>query len=509
VNSADPQPIDRDDRVIVIGSGPCGAMAAAALVERGIAVTMLDAGVEAPKGMLVRAAGNTMYRKTDELQIVHDRHDVAAGSDVEWHSSLSPGGLSNYWTASVPRFAPHDFSEGSALDERYRWPISYDDLAPYYEQAERRLVVTAGEAFANIPSNVARYHTRLPDDWAALAANLPATGSSLGSIPMAKGAPWMVARRATEFSSYHCIVAPMLGSPHFRLVPGAQVTRLVWSPTSGKVDSVTYVDRRTGDAHELRGRAVVVAAGAIDSAVLLLRSVSSDFPDGLGNTAGVIGRYLHDHPREWWSAASAHPMTALAHPAYLSRGPYDEAAPLMATSLTFGLTKRTDRLRTYVRAKSPSFGVQVFGTMVPTPDLGVTIPPSHPADAVECRPLLSLAYDQAALDNMVAARSRLHELFAASGVTVKITSPFHDLVPGSSVHFGGTVRMHARREFGALDAWNRLHDVPNVIVCDSSCFTTGPEKNPTLTAMAIAARAADRLAADLGARPGPTGTGPA
>jgi choline dehydrogenase-like flavoprotein len=65
------------------------------------------------------------------------------------------------------------------------------------------------------------------------------------------------------------------------------------------------------------------------------------------------------------------------------------------------------------------------------------------------------------------------------------------------VHLGGTVRMHRSREHGALDPWNRLWDVPNVVVADSSCFPTGPEKNPTLTAMALAARAADRLAQDL------------
>ena len=78
-----------------------------------------------------------------------------------------------------------------------------------------------------------------------------------------------------------------------------------------------------------------------------------------------------------------------------------------------------------------------------------------------------------------------------------VPGPFHELRPGSSVHYGGSVRMHADPAFGVLDRWNRLHDVPNVAVVDSSCFTTGPEKNPTLTAMAIAVRAADRLGRDV------------
>ena len=70
-------------------------------------------------------------------------------------------------------------------------------------------------------------------------------------------------------------------------------------------------------------------------------------------------------------------------------------------------------------------------------------------------------------------------------------------MPGSSVHLAGTVRMHDDPEFGVLDRWNRMHDVDNIVVCDLSCFTTGPEKNPTPTAMALAIRAAERLADDL------------
>ncbi len=65
------------------------------------------------------------------------------------------------------------------------------------------------------------------------------------------------------------------------------------------------------------------------------------------------------------------------------------------------------------------------------------------------------------------------------------------------MHYGGTVRMHSAPRFGMLDAWNRLHAAPNVLVTDAACFTTGPEKNPTLTAMALAARACARLASDL------------
>lgn len=113
--------------------------------------------------------------------------------------------------------------------------------------------------------------------------------------------------------------------------------------------------------------------------------------------------------------------------------------------------------------------------------------------------MITLRYDDATTANVVAARERLVDVFASAGAALRLPGPFHDLTPGSSVHFGGTARMHRRPEFGVVDEWNRIHDAPNVVVGDSSCFTTGPEKNPTLTSMALAARAADHLAEELGA----------
>ncbi len=95
-----------------------------------------------------------------------------------------------------------------------------------------------------------------------------------------------------------------------------------------------------------------------------------------------------------------------------------------------------------------------------------------------------------------AARDRLLEILEAAGFAPKVKL-WHVAPPGSAVHFAGTVRMHSSPKFGMLDGTNRLHAAPNVLVVDSSAFTTGPEKNPTLTAMALASRACRLLAKDL------------
>jgi choline dehydrogenase-like flavoprotein len=111
---------------------------------------------------------------------------------------------------------------------------------------------------------------------------------------------------------------------------------------------------------------------------------------------------------------------------------------------------------------------------------------------------ISIRFDSDAIKNMQTARRRFVELLDAAGIGNELLpgTPL-DLAPGSSVHYGGTARMHRLSEHGVVDQDNRLHDAPNVLVADTACFTTGAEKNPTLTAMALGARACDRLATRL------------
>ncbi len=308
-----------DADVVVIGTGPTGAMAASALVGRGLDVLILDIGDVMPGGLVVRAAGNTMFRRM--AWTAYESEGLAAGSTpgVEWYASHSLGGLSNFWTAAVPRFAPEDFTDGARLDERYRWPLTYADLEPFYGRAEQALVVTAGDPILGVPAGISRYRHRLPKPWRMIAAEAARHGHGMGAMPLAKGRPWMFARRGTEFNSYYCVLEPLLGDSSLRLLPSAHVVSLNWSSAANRVESVDYIDTLAKVRRTVRARAVIVAAGAIDSTVLLLRSRSDDFPDGLGNSSGALGAYLHDHPREWWPATTAQPMPALSHPMYIAR----------------------------------------------------------------------------------------------------------------------------------------------------------------------------------------------
>jgi choline dehydrogenase-like flavoprotein len=303
----------------------------------------------------------------------------------------------------------------------------------------------------------------------------------------------MIAMRGTEFNSYHCVLRDIESGGALRIRRRCRVTRLLWNASERRVHAVEYHDE-AGVTHTIETRSVVLAAGAIESAKILLNSTSDTFPEGLGNEHDVLGRYLHDHPRQWWPMRIEPKVPAPHHPMYLTRASPESSLPLMATSATIGLRSPIDRLRTFVRGSTSMLGVQIFGTMVPSPEHGIrpnSDDPLHgPVD-------IAITYDEQARHNIDAARERVTEVFAAAGADVEPVAPFHELHPGSSIHFGGTVRMHDDPHYGMSDGTARLHAVRNVAVCDLSAFTTGPEKNPTLTSMAIAARAADHLAADL------------
>lgn len=487
-------------QVIVIGSGPTGAIAARELVRRGIQVTMLESGSAFQGGFLVRLSGRNFFRRVPEMQ--HgDRHVACGDPKTDWYYNLAPGGLSNQWTGAVPRFSPEDFTEGERLHERYRWPVTYDELAPYYEVAERLLDITAGpDDVPSLPAGFAAYRNRLPEDWHRVAECAAERGQGLTTTPLADGTPRLVVRRGTAFNSFTNIVRPLMKSPNFTLITGAHALSLEWNAASRRVDSVVYHDRSDGRESRLEAGSFIVACGALNSTKLLFDSTSSDFPQGLGNSQGLLGQFLHDHPREWWVFDMEKPITLLSPSAYLTRAPHATSPPLMANSWTLGLVTLKDKVLSRFGWKGSSVGVQVFGTMIPSEEHFVK--PSETKKDEFGRPLLDIRirYDDEVICNMIQARERLLSLMEEAGNPSKIRPVEPQLSPGTSVHYAGTARMHASPKFGITDAWSRLYDCPNVLVADAATFTTGCEKNPTLTAMALAARAVDRLASDLKSR---------
>jgi choline dehydrogenase-like flavoprotein len=481
----------------VVGSGPAGAMAARQLVRAGMPVTMLEAGESFEPGLLLRLGGMNLARRQPPLGEAGG-HEVSGDPHTKCYAAFTLGGLSNFWTGAVPRFAPEDFTEGQRLHERYRWPISYVDLVRHYETAEALLNVT-GDArdVQQLPASRIAYPRPLPPDWTAVERAANAQGQGFTIMPLADGPPTLVVRRGTAFNSYTNIVRPLLRSANFTLLTGGHALYLTWSAAKQKINGLVYYDRQTKQTVALAADAIVIACGTLGTAKLLHNSTSHEFPEGLGNSDGLLGRYLHDHPREWWSIEMDSPRTLLSPAAYMTRRPYAVSEPLLATSWTLGLTSTADKIRSRFGMKGTAVGVQLFGTTIPTAE-GAALPSKSKTDEFGLPTLdICMRYSPAELDNVVRARQHLVDVLGEAGCRATLGEIVPSLAPGMAVHYGGTARMHASAKHGVLDAWNRIHRAHNVIVCDAACFTTGAEKNPTLTVMAIAARAAERLAQDL------------
>lgn len=500
-DSRTPQPaqvMTDSQRVIVIGSGPTGATAALMLLERGIPVTLLESGQAFQAGLLVRAFGRNLFRKwaanDDEYAYV-----ASGDPDTEWRSALTPGGLSNYWTGAVPRFAPEDFFEGERLHQRYCWPVSYAEIAPYYTHTEQLLeVVGERRAIPQLPAAEALVHERhLPEAWRLVAEQAERCGQGLVYAPLADGPKGLVRRSGAAFNSFGRLISRLAHYPHFELRLGAHAQRLTWNAALGRVDGVEYVNRATGTPHHLKANAVVVAAGPLASPKLLLQSVSRDFPSGLGNGYGLLGHFLHDHPKDWCVLELDRALPRLDQPLHLSRAPYAESPPLMGASVTFGPLSKWDRVLSLAGATTTRFGLVTFATMLPEAGNYVSL---HPEKRDQFgMPVLEIhmRYGDEVAQTVTAAHARLRAILDQAGFNYTLTCPLDKLVPGASAHYAGAARMHSSPQYGVLNGWNRLHEVDNVAVVDASSFTTAVEKNPTLTAMALAARAADRLAHDL------------
>jgi choline dehydrogenase-like flavoprotein len=228
----------------------------------------------------------------------------------------------------------------------------------------------------------------------------------------------------------------------------------------------------------------------------LLHSKSPDFPEGIGNSHGLVGRYLHDHPLAKLVVDIGCDVP-LSPASYITRPALERAAPLYAAAFMqwAGATARGKSLLSTTPGRVKRLGFSIFGTMAPSRDDFVALEPD-PNPARPSRLLMSLRHPNQAIRLLERARDELLEILTRASWDPRL-SVYHLEAPGNSVHYGGTCRMHASPRFGVVAADCRVHGIRNVLVADSSVFTTGPEKNPVLTAMTLAARGSALLANNL------------
>lgn len=256
-------PTDSYD-VCIVGSGFAGTCLGLGLIAQNIRTAIVDAGIDLPTGA------------SNDGRVDLFPH-VASGDapfPVDFNRSIATGGTSRKWNGVVSRFMPSDFKSHSMFGLFADWPIAYDDLRPYYAEAEALLEIEPPR-----------------EDWPPR-PSFPAAADPLELFPLSFSGTKM-ARGPVRL--HETTLRRFAESPHGRLIADSPVTRVLMD----KNDTATGVEVRhlDGRTETIRAGIVVVAAGVVESARLLLSSTSTACPRGIGNNHDLLGRFVHIHPR--------------------------------------------------------------------------------------------------------------------------------------------------------------------------------------------------------------------
>ena len=552
---------------IVVGSGAAGGIAAYVLTTKGLNVLCLEAGrmIDPAKdfythkfpyewphrgegkpgqyGKLPQGMEWKIKEWTDHLYTIpeEDPYAVAPGSKFTWTRLRAVGGRTLLWGRGCDRFGPLDFKPRTMQDGWGEdWPISYEDVAPYYDKVEELIGVAGGsEDVYNTPTGK---HLLPPFNARCGELLIKRGAEKLGIKVVAK--PLAVLSRAydgrppchfcgacnhgcdtrSRYSALEVVVPKLQGLPNFTLRPNAAVHTVLMDPATGKARGVTYIDTQNRLEYEAYGKVVVLAASLVESVRILFNSRDREYPQGLANSSGTLGRYLTEHVA-FNNIEGFLPQLA-GRPTTNDDGPGESC--LYIPRYHFGHKANKKYLRGWRfdfytgcgTGAGPGAGLPGFGSAykkkikelypagVSMGGYGeglafssnyVEIDPGGLTDRLgipQVRFHTNAEYPHAfaVLDEMY---GQIEEILKASGAEI---FPYKKVKPyplGSVTHEAGGCRMGDDPRTSVLDKWNRCHDVKNIVVVDAGCFVTHPEKQITHTIMALSYRACDHLAEEF------------
>ena len=474
-------PDDATFDVCVVGSGPAGTFLASELAERGVRTLILEAGL--PYSQMMR---EPRYSKLNDCR-------NAGSIPLRALHLMAPGGTSALWHGRCPRLNMSDFAMHAYTPQGSAWPISYQDLEPFYGRAEKSLYVQ-GEPQ---PAHHAPRSTPLqaPDDRFPADAPIRQLVQRVGMnnselflpptsvSPNAPG-PIRVARD---------VLASVARKKDISVVLGATAHRIV-DDESGRIVSLMARDIE-GREKRIRARAYVIAGGGVETARRLLLCRSERWPQGLGNHYGRVGRSFSDH-------AALHFSGVVEMPRRRDAGAY----------------QRSRSFEFYDRFRKEGLGSMMLHIGV-RPEDEQSASPRHLLEMIAELELevtdanrLALSADPAALDTFGDPFGEL--TFGFSERDLALHEKVRGLVNGiyrrmgaskveeASVlgwghHHMGTVRMGSDPRTSVVDANLRVHDLKNLFTVTSGVYVTGGAVNPTLTIVAFSHRLADHLVDQL------------
>src|SRR5947209_3182310 len=535
--------------VIIIGSGAAGGMAAWNLTRKGVNVTMLDAGRKFKRSEFwTHVKPWERQQRLDAGQkpapIVLDTAEQPYITPLGQNFSLTRvwgrGGKTNIWGRVSLRYSDLDFAGPERDGWEIPWPIRYADIAPYYDQVDQLIGVCGGdEDLDSLPGS--RYF--LPPPPLRCGEQLMKRAAKRVGIETVRirravltrdhnghpkchycGACGAGCDVGAFFNSSDYLIEPALKTGRLEVVDNAVAARILVDD-AGLANGVQYFDRYTKEEHRVYGKRVIVAASCVDSTRILLNSVSPKYPNGIGNSSDVIGRYLSEQIRftirafapELFGTQVRNDDGIGGEHMYMPRFNHRDGRKrdyLRGFGCQFWYTGAQTDL-TWARSL-PGFGVDFkkavkarYPALLALHPFGETIPKAENRITIKGSPVDQYGVPISRINYTIGENERrmsndmydtmLEILHAAKAEIV----PFHygDLEPnGSAIHEHGTCRMGADPKRSALNGFCQMHDVKNVFVVDGSAFTTASEKNPTLTILALAWRASDYLAAEMKAK---------
>lgn len=546
---------------IVVGSGIAGGWAAKELTEKGLKVIMLERGKDVKHVTDYTSAFKKTWefphrgRITTEMRATHpvQKRDYpyteftpdwwvndldcpyTEVKRFDWYRGFHVGGKSLMWGRQSYRLSDFDFEanakEGIAID----WPIRYKDISPWYDYVETFAGISGSmEGLPQLPDgkflppmdlNVVEkaVAARIKEKWEhrrmiiGRVANLTQPHNDRGSCQYrnlcSRGCPF-----GAYFSTQSATLPAAVATGNLTLRPFSIVNQILYDKDKKRAKGVLVIDAETMEHIEYEAKVIFVCGSTLGSTQLLLNSIEmGGLPDGLGNSSGQLGHNLMDHHFRCGAGGKVEGFedkivygrraNGIYVPRY--RNLFGDKRDYTRGFGYQGGANRQDWSRDVaelgigapmkqelVEPGQWSLGMGGFGEMLPYHDNKVTLDKTKKDKwgqyvlAIDCE----IKENELKMrKDMMADAAEMLEAAGAKDVNTFDNGSF----PGMAIHEMGTARMGNDPKTSVLNRWNQMHDVPNVFVTDGSCMTSIACVNPSLTFMALTARAADYAVSEL------------